>query len=69
MLSKSGGLQRYKLEIAETEVRIVSGSSGSVKFTLALDSLQVKTITPVSNVKSVSSPIDDDVTGSTAAAQ
>ena len=45
MLSKSGGLQKYQLEISSQEVRVVSSSSNSVKFALGIESLQVKTMT------------------------
>ena len=46
MLSKSGGLQSYQLEITTTEVRVISMSSNSVKFALSQNSLQVKTMNP-----------------------
>ena len=59
MLSKSGGLQRYQLEISATEVRVVSSSSGSVKFSLSLDSLQVKTMNPQPKERSGSAMSDD----------
>ncbi len=59
MLSKSGGLQRYQLEISATEVRVVSSSSGSVKFSLSLSSLQVKTMNPQPKEKSGSGMSDD----------
>ncbi len=60
LMSKQGGLQRYQLEVSAVEVRIVSSSSGSVKFALDLNQLQVKTVSKVERDNSLA---NEDVTG------